>query len=185
MDDLLRVGVVGGERQRADQPGRLGGGLRPAGKMLVEAAAVGEFHGEVGPALVLADFVDLHNIGVPHARRRLRLDAEACPFPRAGQGAVADQFERDQSIQTHLPGLVDDAHPAPAEFFQDLVTGDRQLLRRRGPRGRRPFAGGGGFAHRASSFSRGAPGNGPWIAVGDRRSVDRPVRAYKVSSLPF
>jgi hypothetical protein len=151
VDDFLLVGVLDGVGQGADQLGCLRGGLRLAGEVAIQAAPLDEFHGEVGSAQVLADLVDLHDVGVLHTCRRLRLDTEAGPFLRAGQGAVADQLERDQPLQTHLLRLEDDAHAAPAQFFQDLVTGDGRPVCRHFPGGRWPVAGSQGFGHRPSS----------------------------------
>ncbi len=152
MDNLLRVGVLHAAGHRADQLGRLRGRSRLAGEVLSEAATLDELHGEVGSAGVLADLVDLHDVGVPHPRRRFRLDAEAGPLLRAGQGSVADQLQRDQPLQTHLPGLVDDPHAAPAELTEDFVTGDGRPVRRHCLARRRPLAGRREHAHRVSSF---------------------------------
>ena len=42
---------------------------------------------------------------------------------RAGVAAAADHLQGDQAVQAALPGLVDDAHAAPAELAEDLVAG--------------------------------------------------------------
>src|SRR5271155_5472296 len=102
MDDFAGVGMLDTKSQRADQLGRFRCGPRPAGKVLLEVAALDKFHGEIRPALVLADLVELDDIGMAHARRRFHLDAKAGAFLWAGQGAVAKEFERDQALRTHL-----------------------------------------------------------------------------------
>src|SRR5207248_11578558 len=98
----------------ADQRGCLSGRLRPAVQVLLQAAVLEQFHGEIGTPQVLADLVDLHDVGVPLPRRRLGLDMEAGPFLGSGQGAVSYKLEGDQSLQTDLPCPVDDAHAASA-----------------------------------------------------------------------
>ena len=56
--------------------------LRRAGELLRQAAAVDELQGEEGPAVVLADLVDLHDVGVLQAGDGLGLGAEAGQFAR-------------------------------------------------------------------------------------------------------
>ena len=154
MDNFLRVRVLDGQGHRVDQLGRLGRGQRPAGEVLVQAAALDQFHREIRATLVFADFVHLDDVGVPHARRRLGLDAEAGAFLRAGQGAVANQFEGDQPLRFRLAGLVDDPHAAAAQLLQDLVAGDTRPLRRCSRGGCWPVPGGGRFGHHVCSFPR-------------------------------
>ncbi len=122
MDDVLGMGVLDGEGEGADQCGGLRGGLRPAGEVLVQAATLDELHGEVGPAVVLADLVDRDDVGVAHARRRLGLDAEAGPFLRASQGTVAEQLECHQPLRIELQRPVDYAHAASAQPRRALAS---------------------------------------------------------------
>ena len=98
MDDLSLVSVLHSEGHRANQLGGLFGRLRLPGEPPVKAAASDKFHGEVGSAGMGADLVDLHDIRMPHARRGLRLDLKAAPLLPAGQGAVPNQFQRDQPL---------------------------------------------------------------------------------------
>ena len=59
---------------------------RPSGvpvQLAVEAAAGAKLQGEEGRALVLADLVDLHDVGVLQAGDGLGLDAEAVVLGRA------------------------------------------------------------------------------------------------------
>ena len=90
--------------------------------MLVEPAALDEFHGEVGLAGMIAQLEDFHDVGVPHARRGLGLNAKPGLLLRACQCSVANHLERDDSPQFRLPCLVHDAHAAPAQFLEYLVT---------------------------------------------------------------
>src|SRR5439155_11868372 len=65
--DAALVGVVDRPGQRLDQ---LGGGprrLRVAGQAQVEARALDEFHREVRLAVLLADLVNLDDVGVLQA----------------------------------------------------------------------------------------------------------------------
>src|SRR5262249_5488192 len=118
-----------------------------------------ELHGEVGAALVLTDLVDGDDVVVPHARHRLRLDPEAGPLLRAGQGAVADHLERDQPILTHLAGPVNHAHAAPPQLPKHLVPGHDGPLCRSFPGGLWGIGCSQPLCHRVSS-SRSAPVSG-------------------------
>ena len=54
----------------------------------------------------------------------------------AGMAAGQDHLQGDQAVQARLPGLVDDAHAAPAQLAQDFVIADERdfRLRRAGSR---------------------------------------------------
>src|SRR5262249_5051347 len=104
--------------------GRRAGWLRVAIDEPVERAAVHELEGEIRKPLVLADLVDLHDVGVLQWGEGAGLLAEAGELLRAGVGPGQDHLQRAQPIQPYLPGLVDEAHPAATQLPQDLVTGD-------------------------------------------------------------
>jgi len=72
---------------------------------------------------VLADLVDLNDVGVLQAGDGLGLGAEAGQVRRAGMAARQDHLQRDDAIQLEVPRLVDDTHAALAELAQDLVAG--------------------------------------------------------------
>ena len=114
---------------------------------------------------MLADLVDLHDVGVLQSGDRLRLDAEPLPLRGAGISAAQDHFQGDDAVEADLPGLVNDAHAAAVQLLQDLVAGHGQAHRwrrpgagRRGPVGRKFGAGRIGIGGRRPS--RGRPGNG-------------------------
>jgi hypothetical protein len=92
-------------------------------QLLLQAAAGAELQREEGQAVVLADLVDLHGVGVRQPGDGLGLGLEALPRLRRGVGAVQDHLQRHDAVELYLPGPVDDAHAAAAQFAQDLVTG--------------------------------------------------------------
>lgn len=75
---------------------------------------------------MLADVVELHDIGVRQVRDGLGLDLKADLLLHAGVLAVQEHLEGDPTIRLHLPGSVDDAHAAATEHSLDLVAGDRR-----------------------------------------------------------
>ncbi len=148
MNDAGPVDRVHGAGQGFDQLGGPPRRLRPVAGVAVEAAAVRVLHHEIVPAFMLADFKDLHDVGVLQAGDGLDLGAEAGQLVRARLRAGQDHLQRDQPTEAQLARLVDDAHAAPAQFPQQLVTGHGRPARRQGDgpprigsgrfRGRRP-----------------------------------------------
>jgi hypothetical protein len=63
---------------------------------------------------VLADLVDLDDVRMLQVSHRFGLTPEAKQLLATGMGAGQDHFEGDQAIELHVPGLVNDAHAAPA-----------------------------------------------------------------------
>ena len=75
-------------------------------------------------ALVLAHLVDWHDLRMVQVGRRLRLGAEPLHFTARREASGQDHLERDQAVERHLPGLVDDPHPAPRDLLQQLVVAE-------------------------------------------------------------
>jgi hypothetical protein len=64
VDDPAPVGVVRGAGQLLHQRGGLQGRRQALGKGFIQAPAVDVFQGEVGAAVLLADVLNLDNVGV-------------------------------------------------------------------------------------------------------------------------
>ncbi len=118
------VSGVHGPRQRLHQPGRLLGRQRRTVEFLGQTAAVHELQRKVGMAVVFADLEDLHDVRVLQAGDRFGLGAEAGYLPFAGVFAGQDHLQGHQTVELALPGLVDDAHAAAAQFVQQFVVAD-------------------------------------------------------------
>ena len=73
-------------------------------------------------ALVLTHFVDRNDSPMVELRGSFGLDSEPPHIFCAGQIPGQDHLYRHHPIQTHLPRLVDDSHPAAADFLQELVV---------------------------------------------------------------
>ena len=104
---------------------------------LVEAASLDELERKKRPAFVLAGLVDLHDVGMKQLGDGFRLGAKPRQAHLADVRSRQDHLQRDQALQPAVPRLVDDAHAAPAEFFQDVVTRNGHALER-GRFGRHP-----------------------------------------------
>ena len=94
--------------------------------------------GAVAVAMLVFGFFDTWSLGDGHLF--------SSKFAAPAANTLADQ-KRDESIETQMAGLVDNAHSAAAEFREDFVTGhaDREL-------GRAEFAGRGILMQRRVDF---------------------------------
>ena len=118
----------------------------PGGDAVLERLALEQLHGDERPTLELADVVDRADVGMIERRRRARLAAEPLDRLRIPGDVVGQELQRDVPPEPRVPGLVDHAHPAPAQLFQDAVVGDGAADHRRG------------VCHRLRSLSeRGGP----------------------------
>ena len=89
MDDPFTVRHMDGAGQCLDERCRLTWRPGLAVQPVRQAAALDPLHGQERPAFVAADLVDLHDVGVLHTRRQLRLQAE--PHLLGGGGELAGQ----------------------------------------------------------------------------------------------
>ena len=77
MDDPAPVGRQHRLRQHGQERGSLFGHQESARESLGEAPTLKELHGEVRPAVEVADVVDLHDVDVPKASLGFGLEQEA------------------------------------------------------------------------------------------------------------
>ncbi len=175
VDDALAVRHVDGAGQRLDERGRLARGPGPAVQAVRQAAALGPLQGQEGPALVAADLVDLHDVGVPHPRRQLRLQPEARLLGGRRELARQHHLQRRRPVEAPVPRLVHHPHAAAADLAQDVVVPDL-------PGGRGDDRLGPGVA-----CSRGRPGLLPLAQRADRRTAlgraDQQVRPPVIALL--
>src|SRR5207253_341206 len=93
--DVAQVGRVYGAGQRLDQAGRLRRTLRRAVELASQAASFHQLQGKVGPSVLLADFVDVDDIGVLEASDGFCFGAEAGQLLAPGMAAGQNQLESD------------------------------------------------------------------------------------------
>ncbi len=110
---------------RLDHQGHGGPEIVPErGELLGEVAPLDELHAEIALVVVLADLVNRHDAGVVQQRDGLGFILEPAQLGVVGQESGLDHLEGDGPIEADLPGLVDDAHAAAAQLFQDLVVAE-------------------------------------------------------------
>ena len=110
-------------RSAISRAARRGGNGSDPRRALGQAAARDEFQREERPAVGLADFVDLDDVGVVEAGDDLRFGEETGVFRRSVAAIVQDHLEGDDAVELELAGLVDDAHAAAAQLAKDLIAG--------------------------------------------------------------
>ncbi len=121
MNDTGLVGGVHGFSQDRHQFGGVPSRLGDAA-VAIETAAVHELQREERFALIFVDLENLDDVGVAETGEGLGLQAEASQFGPTGMTAGQDHFQGDDSFQSAVDGLVNDAHAAAPQFFQDHVV---------------------------------------------------------------
>ena len=159
VDDPFSVGHVDGTGQRLDERGRLARRPGLAIQSVRQAAALDPLQGQEGPALVAADLVDLHDVGVLHPRRQLRLQPEPQLLGGGSELARQHHLQGRQPVEAPVPRLVHHPHASATDLGQDVVVPDLP---------------GGRENHRCGSrisASRGCPGRLPPAQGANRRAA--------------
>ncbi len=124
MQDAVLVGVMDGASDEGDQPSR---GLRVGAQRrgpVREAAALDPLHTKVIAALVFADLVDRHDVGMLQAGGGLGLVTKAFHFLGGGKPAFPDHFQGDDTVQADLPRPIHHAHSAAGNLLLQFVVAE-------------------------------------------------------------
>ena len=136
VDDPAVVGRLDGLSQRGDERRGPAGGEGSDRKPLGETSPFDELHREVRSPVVVADVVDLHDVGVSQARGGLGLALESLPFVGSGKVAGQQHLDGDRAVKALIPRPVHNTHAAPAQLVLHFVAAEMRRLG--GPRpGRR------------------------------------------------
>ena len=112
----------------------------PRAQQMAQVHAVHKFHEQVIKSARLAEVVNGDDVRMVQRRQRLRLACEALGKLRIAHPLGREQFQRDEAVQAFLTCLVNHAHAAAAEAFEDFelrkMRGDlfRRQRRLRGGR---------------------------------------------------
>ena len=88
-------------------------------------------------AVLLADLVNLHDVGMLQAGDGFGLFTETSNLLGVGIFAGENHLERHEALEVDLAGLVNPSHPTAAQDAQDLITGDHGPFPIERPRWRR------------------------------------------------
>ena len=74
--------------------------------------------------VLFSGVIDRADIGVIQCRRGLRLALEPGKSLRIACYTLSQKLERDETVETSILSLVDDAHPAATKLLDDTVMRD-------------------------------------------------------------
>src|SRR5713226_9791293 len=89
---------------------------------MLQSLAVQELHGDERLAALLADVVNRADIVMVESRRGLRFTLKTGKSLGVFGYFIGQEFQRNKSVQSGILSLVDDTHPAAAEFFDDAIV---------------------------------------------------------------
>ena len=98
---------------------------RPARDPVLQGHAIQKLHGDEGAPVLFADFVDGADVRMIQRRSRSGFAPETFQCLRVASDFVGQELERDKAARRGVFGLVDHAHAAAAELFDDAVVRDR------------------------------------------------------------
>ena len=96
-----------------------------AGDLFLERLALEEFHHDVDLAFVAADFMNGANVGVVEGGRSAGFALESFKGLLVVGQIFGEKFQCNETSQSGVFGLVNDAHPAASQLFEDAVVRDR------------------------------------------------------------
>jgi len=117
VQDAAFVGVLNRLGDCLDAGGRVSGRHGIVPHRLCQVAAFDVVHREVLLALVFADFMDGDDIWMPQTGRGFGFRTEPLHRFIAGKMSGQDHLHDHGAVQTHLPRLIDYAHPAAGDFL--------------------------------------------------------------------
>ena len=120
MDDALIMGKLQRVANLRHDGQGFARGHAAGGEQLAEIDAVHKFHEEIELAAGFAKFVEGDDAGMIELGERLSLAGEAGGKGRFLADAGREDFQRDNAVQFYLPGLVNGAHAALADEFEDF-----------------------------------------------------------------
>jgi hypothetical protein len=113
-----RVGDLNAEREQSVQF------HRTPGDTVLQGRAIQKLHGDERLPVLFTDVLDRAYAGMIKGRRGLRLALEPGEGMRISRYMLRQKLERDETVETSILGLVDDAHATAAEFLEDAVMRD-------------------------------------------------------------
>src|ERR1700724_1624752 len=91
---------------------------------MLEGHRIEKLHHDEGLAFTLADFVDGTDVGMIQGRRGTSLPAETFERMRVSGNIFRQELQGDEATKLRVPGLVNHAHAATAELFNNAVVRD-------------------------------------------------------------
>jgi hypothetical protein len=90
---------------------------------MLERLAVEELHSQKRPIIMLSNFMNCADVGMIESRCGSGFTPEAFECLRVMRQFLGQKFQCDMTPEAEV-GLVNNTHPAAAEFFQNAVVRD-------------------------------------------------------------
>ncbi len=126
---VCRVERVGHFDSPIEHPFHLDG-LAP--DAVLQRRALHQFHGDVGLAFVLPDFVNGADVGMVQRRGGSRFALEAFELLRIARKFVGQKLQRHKPAERGVFSLVDDTHPSAAELIEHAIMRNDVVWHARG-----------------------------------------------------
>jgi hypothetical protein len=91
---------------------------------LAERLAFQQLHRDERLPMLVVNFVDRADVGVIEGRGSFGFALEAAKSLEVLRDIIGQEFQRDETVQLDVLGLIDDTHAAPAQLLQDAVVRD-------------------------------------------------------------
>ncbi len=113
-----------GTSQRDQKRDCLGGGQRRAGELAGESSSIHKFRGEIGLTCHIPEVKDLQDIIMMERRFGLGTAQKTLNLLTAGVCSRQEHFQGHMAAEPDVPRLVNDAHPAAAQYVLQFVAGN-------------------------------------------------------------
>ena len=116
MGRVQRIGDLDPEREQGFQV------HGPVADQMLQGGAVQVLHHDERLAFVFANLMDGADVGMVQGGSRARFAAETLERLRVLGDVGGEEFEGHEAAQFGVFGLIDDTHPASAEFLENTVV---------------------------------------------------------------
>ncbi len=96
----------------------------PPPNTVLQGRAIEVFHGDKRQAILLANVVNRADVGMIERRGSLGLTLEPAERLRVTRDLIRQELQGHETVQPSVLGLIDHAHSAAAELFNDAVVRD-------------------------------------------------------------
>ena len=120
MQHAALMGVMDGPGQGLDHLRRRPWRARECRRLLGQAARIGKLHHQKRPAVMFADLVDLHDVGMMQPGDGLAFERKRARACAESSDLGLQHLDGDDAIELFLPGLVNHAHAAASQPVREF-----------------------------------------------------------------
>ena len=124
VNDAFGVSRVEGVGNFDGQGKNLAGLHRTARDAVLQGYAIQKLHGDEGLAVLLADIVNRTDVGVIQSGGGLGFALKTAERLGIASDFVGKEFQSDEAVQAGVLSLVNHAHAAATELFDDAIVGN-------------------------------------------------------------